>query len=83
MNEDRAPKGDWTKLSGLGIELAAAVAGFALVGYWWDRHFGTAPWGLVVASSLGIVGGLYNVVRQTLSASKAAAAESESDADDR
>jgi len=83
MEEDRAAKGDWTKLSGLGIELAAAVAGFALVGYWWDRHFGTAPWGLVVASGLGIVGGLYNVVRKTLSVSKAAAADAKSDAGDR
>lgn len=83
MTEYRASQGDWKKLSGLGIELAAAVAGFALLGYWWDRHFGTAPWGLVTASVLGIIGGLFNVVRQTLAASKAAAAEGEGDADNR
>jgi len=83
MNEHRAAKADWTKLSGLGVELAAAVGGFALVGYWWDRHFGTSPWGLVISSLLGIVGGLYNVVRQTLSASKEASTPEESDAGDR
>jgi F0F1-type ATP synthase assembly protein I len=73
MNDDRA-SGDWTKLSGVGVELAAAVAGFALLGYWWDRHFKTAPWGLVIAACLGIVGGLYNVVRKSIAASKEAAA---------
>lgn len=82
MNEDRNAKDDWKKLSGLGIELAGAVGGFALLGYLWDRHFGSTPWGFVIASGLGIIGGLYNVVRKTLQASKAAA-ETKGDADDR
>jgi F0F1-type ATP synthase assembly protein I len=60
------------KLSGLGLELAAAVAGLALFGYWWDRHFGTEPWGLVVGSVIGVVGGLYNLIRQSLIAIKEA-----------
>ena len=52
----------------MGIELAAAVVGLSLFGYWWDRHFGTAPWGLVVGGTIGIVGGMYNLIRQSLSA---------------
>lgn len=63
---------DWRKLSGLGIELAAAVAGLSLFGYWLDRHFGTAPWGVVVGGTIGIVGGLYNLIRQSLLAVKEA-----------
>lgn len=79
MNENRTP-GNWTNLSGIGVELAAGVGGFALLGYWWDRHFKTAPWGLVIAACLGIVGGLYNVVRKSIAASKEASAPT---ADDR
>jgi F0F1-type ATP synthase assembly protein I len=60
------PEADWVKLSGLGIELAAAVAGLTLFGYWLDRHFGTGPWGMVVGGTVGIVGGLYNLIRQSL-----------------
>lgn len=53
---------------GLGIELAAAVLGFALLGYWIDRHFDSGPWGLLVAVLLGLVGGLYNFIREALKA---------------
>ena len=66
----------WTKLSGIGIELAAAVAGFTLVGYWWDRHFHTQPWGLLIGIALGLVGGMYNLIRQSLIASREAASSS-------
>ena len=58
------------RLSGLGIELAAAVAGFTLAGWWWDRHFGTAPWGLWIGLVLGMVGGMYNLIRQALAATR-------------
>jgi F0F1-type ATP synthase assembly protein I len=72
MSED--PKQEsWTKLSGIGIELASAVAGFTLGGYWWDRHFHTRPWGLLIGMVLGIVGGTYNLIRQSLIASRDAA----------
>ena len=63
MTDDRASQASWTKLSGIGIELAAAVGGFALAGYGWDHHFGTAPRGLLIGSVLGIVGGLLNAIR--------------------
>ncbi|HEX9943933.1 MAG TPA: AtpZ/AtpI family protein [Thermoanaerobaculia bacterium] len=68
MPERPKPRANWVKLSGLGIELAAAVVGLSLFGYWWDRHFGTSPWGLVVGGVIGVVGGMYNLIRQSLSA---------------
>lgn len=60
------------KLSGLGLELAGAVVGLSLFGYWWDRHFGTEPWGLVIGGTIGVVGGLYNLIRQSMAAMKEA-----------
>jgi F0F1-type ATP synthase assembly protein I len=58
------------KLSGLGIELAAAVGGLTLAGYWWDRHFGTEPWGFWIGLTVGMVGGMYNLIRQALAATR-------------
>ena len=56
-------------LAGLGMELAAAVIGFTLLGLWIDRRWETAPWAVVICASIGFVGGMYNFV---LSAQKAA-----------
>ena len=58
----------WTRYSGLGMELAAAVAGFVLVGVWVDRHYETAPWGVVIGAVLGLLGGMYNLIRESLAA---------------
>jgi ATP synthase protein I len=71
--EKRFP--DWVRHSGVGLELAGAVAGLSLIGYWIDRHYGTSPWGLVVGLALGIVGGLYNFVREALQATHEAQQE--------
>lgn len=54
------------RLAGLGMELAGAVVGGCLLGYWLDRHFETAPRWLVICASIGVVGGLYNLIRQAL-----------------
>ncbi len=60
----------WVRYSTLGIEFAAAVAGFALVGFWIDRHYETKPWGLLIGAILGIGGGMYNFIRAALGAFK-------------
>ena len=57
-------RGPQLGLAGLGLELAAAVVGGTLVGLWIDRHYDSAPWAAVVGGLVGIVGGLYNFVRQ-------------------
>jgi F0F1-type ATP synthase assembly protein I len=53
-------------LAGQGFELTAAVLGFAAVGFWIGRYFERAELGLVIGSLLGIVGGLYNLIRVSL-----------------
>lgn len=72
MSENPKQSPSWMKLSGIGVELVGAVAGLTLMGYWWDRHFHTGPWGLLIGIALGIVGGTYNLIRQSLLASKEA-----------
>ena len=68
---------DWVRHSGIGLELAGAVAGFALLGYWVDRRFGTQPWGSIGGVVLGLIGGLYNLVRESLQAVREARADDE------
>jgi F0F1-type ATP synthase assembly protein I len=62
-------------LAGAGFEIAAAVGGFAALGWWYDREQGTSPRGLLIGATLGLVGGLYNLIRSALRAGRAARAE--------
>lgn len=80
MPEEPKRYPSWVRLSGIGVELVGAVVGFTLVGYWIDRHFGSSPWGLLIGLGLGLVGGMYNLIRQSLLASKEAAADAREDA---
>ena len=74
MSADRRFPG-WVRHSGIGLELAGATAGLALVGYWIDGRFGTTPWGLLGGVVIGLVGGLYNLVRESLMAVREAKTE--------
>ncbi|UCG31792.1 MAG: AtpZ/AtpI family protein [Phycisphaerales bacterium] len=62
----------WMGLAGLGLEFAAAVAGFAAVGWWLDRKFGSEPTALLICAALGLIGGMYNLIRQSLKAARRA-----------
>jgi F0F1-type ATP synthase assembly protein I len=73
---DRFP--GWVRYSGVGLELAGATAGLAFVGYWIDSKYGTGPWGILSGVLIGIVGGLYNMVKESLKAVR----EAKSDDDD-
>ena len=65
----------WIRHSGVGLELAGAMAGLAFVGYWIDGRFGTQPWGILGGVVLGLAGGLYNMVRESLAAAREAKVE--------
>ena len=58
----------WMRHSGIGIEFAGAVGGFALMGYWIDRHWDTKPWGLLICLALGMTGATYNLIRTSMKA---------------
>ncbi len=67
MNDEERAKqrrGQMMRLAGAGLELAATMAGACLLGYWIDRRLGWEPWGLLVCAGVGIVGGLYNLIRK-------------------
>lgn len=60
------------RLASAGFELAASVLGFAAVGYAFDRYYESAPRGLLICTGLGLIGGMYNLIRTALKASKQA-----------
>ena len=70
MKEKETSGPTWQRLSGIGVEFAGAVGGFALLGYWIDGHWNTKPWGLLICVGLGLVGGTYNLIRESLAASR-------------
>ena len=51
-------------LSGLGIEVGAAVGIGAGLGYWLDQRLGTHPWLLLLFTGFGIVAGVKAVLRE-------------------
>jgi len=62
-------------LTGLGLEFAAAVAGFAAIGWWLDRKFDSHPAALLICVALGLTGGTYNLIRESLAAARRAEEE--------
>ena len=76
VTENRRSPG-WVRYSGAGLELAGATAGLALVGYWIDGKLDTAPWALLAGVAIGIVGGLYNLVKESLAAMREAGKDDE------
>ncbi len=53
------------RLAGMGMELVAAVLGGCLIGWYIDKRFGTRH-GLLIGALIGIVGGMYNLLKRSL-----------------
>jgi F0F1-type ATP synthase assembly protein I len=64
MSGERERK--WARLYSISIDFAASVAGFALIGYWIDRHYETNGWAIVICAMLGLVGGMINFIRRSI-----------------
>lgn len=50
----------------IGSDFVALIMGMALFGWLADRHFGTAPWVMLVAISLGFVASFWILVRAVM-----------------
>ena len=50
----------------LGLQLAITVCLFCLLGWWLDKHYGTAPMWLLILSILGVIVAMYNFLRTVL-----------------
>jgi F0F1-type ATP synthase assembly protein I len=59
----KVDKAGMGRLYSSGFEFAAAVAGFTLIGYWIDHHYGSSPKGLLIGLGLGLVGATWNLIR--------------------
>ena len=57
------------RLLGLGMELTAAVLGLALFGWWVGGKLGSAKLGLLFGATVGLIGGMYNLIKSALSVS--------------
>ncbi|MFA5975041.1 MAG: AtpZ/AtpI family protein [Elusimicrobiota bacterium] len=55
---------------GAGITLAASVLVCIWLGYLFDQHRGTRPWGILIGAFLGIGAGLYNFFKEFTDESK-------------
>jgi len=58
-------KSPWSH-AGAGIQFALTTALFAFMGVYVDRHWGTPPWGIVGFTLLGLVGGMYLLIKDAL-----------------
>ena len=65
MADNKRNQPSWLRFSGVGIEFAAAVGGFGIVGYWIDLHYECGPWGVLIGVALGLIGGTYNLIRES------------------
>jgi F0F1-type ATP synthase assembly protein I len=47
-----------------GTSLALTVVLLVLLGAWLDRRWNSSPWGALIGGTIGIIGGLYNLVKE-------------------
>lgn len=50
-------------LMGAGVELAGAIGGLTLLGWWVDGKLNTTPWLMCFGLAIGLVGGIYKLWR--------------------
>lgn len=70
------------RYTGIGFELVAAIGLSILLGWWIDGRFGTEPWGLLVGAFIGVVGGMFNLIRESLAAAKSSSGDAGDSEDD-
>ena len=58
-------KSPWS-YAGAGLQFAATSAIFAFMGYYLDRRFGWTPWGVITLSCIGVIGGMYLLIKESL-----------------
>lgn len=70
MPSDKRDRLNLARAYGVGFNFVAAFGVFALIGYWVDSYWDSSPWGLIGGATLGLIGGMYNLIRQSAEAFK-------------
>jgi F0F1-type ATP synthase assembly protein I len=52
------------RLWSLGLNFVGGVAGGLLIGYLIDRWQGTNPWGVLIGAAVGLIGGMWGLLRE-------------------
>jgi F0F1-type ATP synthase assembly protein I len=60
----------WGRFASIGLEVAAGVGLGIAVGLWLDRRYQWSPWGTLIGALLGLVTGIYMLIRDTLRMNK-------------
>ena len=55
--------GGWGKGLSYGFEIAVGAGLGTLVGRWWDKSHGSAPWGLLIGLLVGVAAGMYLLLK--------------------
>jgi F0F1-type ATP synthase assembly protein I len=55
---------NYSKYIGIGLQLSTAILAGIFLGYWLDKKFAIAPFGILGGSILGFVAGFYGFFRQ-------------------
>jgi ATP synthase protein I len=69
-DERRGARGEAARVMGVGLQFAAAIVLFLLLGQWLDERLGTEPWLLIAGVMVGAAGGFYSLYRQLAGGSK-------------
>ena len=62
--DERRNRSTGAEFAGLGLQLGATFALFALLGWWLDKRLGTTPWLTIVLVFVGAAAGFYSVYRR-------------------
>ena len=63
MPSDKRDRLNLARAYSLGFNFVAAFGVFAALGYWFDSSWDSSPWGLIVGAALGLIGGMYNLIK--------------------
>ena len=59
----------WT-YAGMGVQFAGTAVVFAVMGYYLDQHMHWSPWGTIVCTMIGLIGGFYLMIKEAFRINK-------------